>query len=111
MRLTSPDQVSSLCLHRLHLHSPAALRPTLGWLVALPPALISTAALGILLPSSGKYVEVLLEIILCLGLVKFVHLCRLFCGGDSNIVAFCQEEKILLPIGTPPLICLLPLKR
>jgi len=100
--------VSGFCLTRLKEHCPLPLRPTFLWLISLPPALLTLASIGILLPSSGQFVEVLLEIVICLGLVKFCHLCRLLCGGDSSIVSYCQERKILLPIGAPPLVCLLP---
>lgn len=100
--------VSGFCLSRLKENCPLSLQSTFLWLISLPPALLTLASIGILLPSSGQFVEVLLEIVLCLGLVKFCHLCRLLCGGDSAIVSFCQERKVLLPIGAPPLVCLLP---
>jgi len=59
-------------------------------LICVPPALMALTSIGILLPSTGKYIEVLLEIVLSFGLVKFCEFCRITCGGDQAIVAFCR---------------------
>lgn len=103
--------VSALALVKLPSQCAGPLQRPLGCLICLPPALISLTALGILVPSTGQFVEVLLEIVLCLGLVKFCHFCRLVCGGDEAIVTFCREHKVLLPIGSPPLVCFLPCRK
>jgi len=103
--------VAILSLVKLPSRCPTILQPPLAWLTCLPPALISLSALGILVPSTGQYVEVLLEIVLSLGLVKFCQFCRLTCGGDQAIVEYCRENKVLLPIGSPPMVCLMACRR
>ena len=86
-------------------------------------ALMSLTTAGILVPSLGKYIEVvltltylltfcfflqvLLEIVLSLGLVKFIDFITALCGGQEAIVNYCSKKKILLPIGSPPIICLI----
>merc|ERR1711892_1297359 len=88
---------------------------------------MSLTASAIVVPSLGKFVEViyiaclclvaisisqvLLEIVICSGLVKFTQLSILLCGGQENIVSFCRKRKIMLPIGSPPFICLLPCRK
>ena len=60
---------------------------------------------------SSPYLQVLLEIVLSLGLVKFIDFITALCGGQEAIVNFCTEKKILLPIGSPPIICLMPCRK
>ena len=82
-----------------------------------------------------QYVELLLEISLSLGLVKFVQLALAMCGGASTLVQvfssissfymffvfqyfpaftcfyvfqYCKERDTGLPIGSPPIVCLMP---
>lgn len=100
--------VSGLCLSKLS-NGPAM--STLRYLIALPPTLITVTSIGILVPSTGKYIEVICEIVLSFGLVKFIYLCMILCGGHSAITSFCQDRKIGLPIGAPPLVCLLLLQK
>jgi len=101
----------TLTLFRLSSCLPPSLVPPTAWLVAIPPALMSLTASAIVVPSLGKFVEVLLEIVICSGLVKFTQLSILLCGGQENIVSFCRKRKIMLPIGSPPFICLLPCRK
>merc|ERR1712106_332689 len=101
----------TLTLFRLSSCLPPRLVPPTAWLVAIPPALMSLTASAIVVPSLGKFVEVLLEIVICSGLVKFTQLSILLCGGQENIVSFCRKRKIMLPIGSPPFICLLPCRK
>lgn len=101
----------TITLFRLSSCLPPNLVPTTAWLVSIPPALMSLTATAIVVPSLGKYVEVLLEIVICFGLVMFIQLSILLCGGRENIISFCRKKKIMLPIGSPPFICLLPCKK
>jgi len=103
--------VGTLTLYRLRTSCHPLLIAPLAWLVSIPPALMSLTTAGILVPSLGKYIEVLLEIVLSLGLVKFIEFITVLCGGQEAIVNFCRENKILLPIGSPPIICLMPCRR
>ena len=50
----------------------------------------------------------LLEIVLCLGLVKFLQLSLTLCGGQEGVITTCTDRGILLPLATPPMVCLLP---
>jgi len=102
---------STITLFRLSQTQPPNLIPATAWLVSIPPALMSLTATAIVIPSLGKYVEVLLEIVICFGLVKFIQLSIILCGGPDNIVSFCRKRKIMLPIGSPPFVCLLPCRR
>lgn len=77
-------------------------------LICIPPALMLLSSLAILFPSLGTQVEVLLEIVICIGLVSFVQLCINLCSGVESIVHSCSKTGTLLPIGAPPFICLLP---
>lgn len=103
--------VGTLSLVRLRTTCHPLLVAPLAWLVSIPPALMSLTTAGILIPSLGKYVEVLLEIVLSLGLVKFIDFITILCGGQESIVNFCRENKILLPIGSPPIVCLIPCRK
>ena len=53
----------------------------------------------------------LLEIVISFGLVKFIQLSIILCGGSENIVSFCRKRKILLPIGSPPFVCFLACRK
>ena len=53
----------------------------------------------------------MLEIVLSLGLVKFIDFITALCGGQEAIVNYCIDKKILLPIGSPPIICLIPCRK
>jgi len=100
--------VGTLTMFRLRTSCHPQLVGSLAWLVAIPPALMSLTTAGILVPSLGTYIEVLLEIVLSLGLVKFIDFITALCGGQEAIVNYCSKKKILLPIGSPPIICLIP---
>jgi len=103
--------VSTLSLSRLSSSLPPSQLPPTAWLVSVPPAIMSATAAAIVVPSLGKYVEVLLEIIICVGLVKFIQLSILLCGGHDNLVSLCRKRNTKLPIGSPPFICLLPCRK
>jgi len=103
--------VGTVTLVRLRSSCHPMLIAPLAWLVSIPPALMSLTTAGILIPSLGKYVEVLLEVVLSLGMVKFIDFISILCGGQESIVNYCQEKKILLPIGSPPIVCLMPCKK
>lgn len=101
----------TITLFRLSSCLPPNLVLPTAWLVSIPPALMSLTATAIVVPSLGKYVEVLLEVVICFGLVKFIQLSIIMCGGSDNIVSFCRKRKIMLPIGSPPFICFLPCRK
>lgn len=103
---------AALSLHcRLSSTQFSSLIPTCACLLSLPPALMTLATVGILVPSLGVFVEILHEIVISLGLVKFVRLCLILSDGEKSIVNFCNERNIKLPIGSPPFVCLLPLSQ
>ena len=54
------------------------------------------------------YPQVLLEIVICVGLVKFLQLSLTLCGGQDGLISSCAHKGILLPVGSPPIVCLLP---
>jgi len=103
--------VSTLSLSTLSSSLPPNQLPPTAWLVSIPPAIMSATAAAIVVPSLGKYVEVLLEIIICIGLVKFIQLSVLLCGGHDNLVNLCRKRNTKLPIGSPPFVCLLPFRK
>jgi len=103
--------VGTLTMLRLRSSCHPQLVAPLAWLVSIPPALMSLTTAGILVPSLGTYIEVLLEIVLSLGLVKFIDFITALCGGQEAIVNYCIDKKILLPIGSPPIICLIPCRK
>ena len=80
-------------------------------LLAVPPALMTIATAGILAPSTGIIVEILHEIVISFGLVQFTRLCVKLCDGRSTIIAYCDKNNVRLPIGSPPFVCLLPLRQ
>jgi len=102
--------IATFTLFRLPGSCCGELRPYLARLVCVPPTLMSLATAGILLPSSGPYIEVLLEIVLSFGMIQFIKLTTKYCRGVDNMVLNCASQKIHLPIGAPPFICLLALK-
>lgn len=102
--------IASYTLFRLPGSCCDELRPNLARLVCVPPTLMSLATAGILLPSSGPYIEVLLEIVLSYGMIQFIKMTTKLCRGVDNMVQNCAEAKIHLPIGAPPFICLLALQ-
>jgi len=103
--------VSTLSLSTLSSSLPPNQLPPTAWLVSIPPAIMSATAAAIVVPSLGKYVEVLLEIIICIGLVKIIQLSVLLCGGHDNLVNICRKRNTKLPIGSPPFVCLLPFRK
>ena len=76
-----------------------SITPYLAWLVACPPALLVLTSLGILLPSLGVYVEVLLELVIVVGMLKYVQWVVHRLGGSDAVVTKCQQEDVRLPIG------------
>jgi len=84
------------------------LVPPLTWLVCLPASLLTLTSLGILFPGMGKYLELLLEVCLCIGMVRFVQLSLAMCGGPNSVVQHCLERDTDLPLGSPPFICFIP---
>jgi len=98
-------------LRIVHSQTPSPLLAPLTWLTCLPPSLLLLTSTGVLFPSLGKYVELALEVAVCLGLVKFLQLTLAMCGGADTVLQHCKERDTGLPIGSPPLVCLLPFKR
>jgi len=103
--------VSTLTMFRLRTSCHPSLVISVAWLVCIPPSLMSLTTAGIIIPSLGSYIEVLLEIVLSLGLVKYIDFMTAVCGGQEAIVNHCNKKKILLPIGSPPIICLIPCRK
>jgi len=103
--------LGSLFFLRVRKQSPPDLVQSLSCLVSIPPVLMVLTTLAILIPSLGKYVEVLLEIVLSLGLVKFLQLSLTLCGGQEGVITTCTDRGILLPIATPPMVCFLPVAK
>jgi len=101
--------VATTLLCRLSSSSPSSLLITSASLLAVPPALMTIAAAGIIAPSTGIIVEILHEIVISFGLVQFTQLCVKLCDGRNTIIAFCDKNNVRLPIGSPPFVCLLPL--
>jgi len=101
--------VASTLLCRLSSQVRPPLRLTSATLIIVPPALMSIAAAGIIVPSTGVFVEILHEIVISFGLVQFTGLCVKICDGRATIISFCDKNNVKLPIGSPPFVCLLPL--
>ena len=74
-------------------------KPYLAWLVSCPPALMVLTSLGIILPSLGVYVEVLLELVIVVGMLKYVQWVVHRLGGSQALVSKCQQEEVGLPLG------------
>jgi len=103
--------VALTLLARLSSSGLAGLLLTSASLISIPPALMSIATSGILAPSTGVIVEILHEIVISFGLVQFTSLCVKICEGRGNIITFCDKNNVKLPIGSPPFVCLLPLRQ
>ena len=97
-----------LCLHALPVwlvsgHIRLGLKvtntPYLAWLVSCPPLLMLLTALGIILPSLGIFVEVLLELVIVVAMLKYIQWIVHRLGGSEGLVAKCQEENVRIPIG------------
>jgi len=99
---------SVIFLYKLSRYQLPSIVLTCSCLVGVPPALMTLASVGILAPSFGIYVEILHEIVISFGLVKFTSLCVSLSGGEKSIVSFCNKNKVKLPIGSPPFVCLIP---
>lgn len=99
--------LSGVTLIRLRSTCCPPLVPSLAILVCVPPTVVSLAAIGILLPSFGIYIELLIDIALVIGLIQFISFSVILCGGIKSIVEICKSKKITLPIGSPPFVCLL----
>eukprot|EP00090_Calanus_glacialis_P020824 TRINITY_DN32142_c0_g1_i1.p1 TRINITY_DN32142_c0_g1~~TRINITY_DN32142_c0_g1_i1.p1 ORF type:complete len:351 (-),score=61.21 TRINITY_DN32142_c0_g1_i1:68-1120(-) len=100
--------IGTMLLHRIKkVCLPDEVSP-LSILISIPQVLMFLTSVAILIPSLGKYVEVLLELVLCVGLVKFLQLSLTLCGGQDSLISCCSQRGILLPVGSPPLVCLLP---
>lgn len=109
-----------LCLHALpvwlvsshiRLGLKVSTTPYLAWLVSCPPLLMLLTALGIILPSLGIFVEVLLELVIVVAMLKYIQWIVHRLGGSEELVAKCQEENVRIPLGTPPFVCLMGCSR
>jgi len=78
------------------------LLPPLAWLVSVPPALMSLATVGIVVPSTGPFVEILLEVVLAVAMVCFVKYVVAIFGKEDVLVDVCNAKKVVLPLGAPP---------
>jgi len=103
--------VAATLLCRLSSSVRPGLRLTSALLITVPPALMSIATAGIVVPSTGVIVEILHEIVISFGLVQFTGLCVRICEGRSTVISFCDKNSVKLPIGSPPFVCLLPLSQ
>lgn len=81
------------------------------YLLSIPLLLVSITSAGILFPFSGKYLETLLEVVISLGIVQFIGHIIDTSGGMSQFVENCLIENIPINFGSPPFVCLLPLKQ
>lgn len=88
--------------------STAASTPYLAWLVSGPPALMFLASVGILIPSLGIFVEVLLEIVIVVSMLKYIQFILSRVGGAQELVTKCNQENVRLPLGAPPFVCMVP---
>lgn len=79
-----------------------SLLPPLAWLVSVPPALMSLATAGIVVPSTGPFVEILLEVVLAVAMVCFIKYVVAIFGKEDILVDVCNTKKVLLPLGAPP---------
>jgi len=102
--------VSSLTLSRLESTCLRELRPSLAWLVCIPPALMSIITAGILLPSLGPIVELLVDVVVSVGMIQFIRFTTLLARGTDNMVQECEYKKLKLTMGAPPFVCLLPIR-
>jgi len=101
----------TISLHHISTSFPPSLVAPSAWLVTIPPALMSLTSMAILVPSLGNYIEVLLEIVISIGLLKFIRLSVILCGGSESIITYCNKRNIRLPIGSPPFVCFLPCQK
>jgi len=100
--------IGTMFLLRVKKQNPPDLVHPVSVLISVPQLLMLLTSAAILVPSLGKYVEVLLEIVICVGLVKFLQLSLTLCGGQDGLISSCAHKGILLPVGSPPIVCLLP---
>merc|ERR550525_514867 len=65
-------------------------------------------SIGIIAPSLGIFVEILLEILIVVTMLKYIQFVLHRIGGPDSLVARCDEENVRLPIGAPPFVCCIP---
>lgn len=104
--------VAPVCLFwaflRIKLRQAASPHPHLQWLICCPPDLMVLASIGIIAPSLGIFVEILLEIVIVITMLKYVQFVLHRIGGPDKLVARCNEENVRLPLGAPPFVCCIP---
>jgi len=93
---------------RLKLRQAASPHPHLQWLICCPPDLMVLTSIGIIAPSLGIFVEILLEIVIVVTMLKYIQFVLHRIGGPDSLVSRCNEENVRLPIGAPPFVCCIP---
>lgn len=97
-----------LCLHavpvwivstHIRLGLKVTTTPYLAWLVSCPPLMMVLTSLGIILPSLGIFVEVLLELVIVVTMLKYIQWIVHRLGGSEALIAKCQEENVRIPLG------------
>ena len=97
-----------LCLHAvpvclvstlIRLGLKVTTTPYLAWLVACPPLLMLLTSIGIIIPSLGVFVEVLLELVIVVTMLKYIQWIVHRVGGTEVLVEKCQEENVRIPLG------------
>ena len=97
-----------LCLHavpvwlvssHIRLGLKVATTPYLAWLLSCPPLLMVLTSLGIILPSLGIFLEVLLELVIVVTMLKYIQWVVHRLGGSDALVAKCQEDNVRIPLG------------
>jgi len=63
---------------------------------------MTLATAGIVVPSTGPFVEILLEVVLAVAMVCFVKFVVAIFGKEDILVDVCNTKKVVLPLGAPP---------
>jgi len=77
----------------------------------VPPLLLVLYTLGIVIPTTGPFVQLLGDIVISIGMVQFIMFTTKLAGGSKNLVQRCTDTKTRLPIQAPPFFCLAVLKQ
>eukprot|EP00088_Acartia_fossae_P058693 TRINITY_DN6907_c0_g1_i1.p1 TRINITY_DN6907_c0_g1~~TRINITY_DN6907_c0_g1_i1.p1 ORF type:complete len:303 (+),score=12.87 TRINITY_DN6907_c0_g1_i1:116-1024(+) len=103
--------ISSMIISKLKSTCESELRVPLLFVTLVPPTLLIFFSIGIIIPSTGPFIQLLGDMTICIGMVEFVLLTTRLAGGSKILVQRCTDSKTGLPIAAPPFVCLAVVKQ
>ncbi len=98
--------ISARVILGLQLTCVSELRSSLLNVSLVPPLYMLVSAIGIILPSTGPFVQLIGDLVISCGIVQFVVFTTKLSGGSRQFVQRCVESETRMPISAPPFICL-----